>query len=70
MKQVTQHYIDGIKDARAFLNKYGKEDGFSIQAEIDNIKSTLKGFSRNSPLGQTLLGQLEFWKNQQKKQGN
>jgi len=67
MDQVTQYYIDGIKEARSFFDKYGKEDGFSIQAEIDNIKSTLKGFTRSSPVGQMLQGQLEFWINQKNK---
>lgn len=63
---VTAEYIDGIKEGRSILEKYGT-DVISIQDRIDNLKSTLKGFSRSTPVGQMLLGELDFWKNQLKK---
>lgn len=63
---VTAEYIEGIKEGRKFLEKYGT-DSVSIQDHIDNLKSTLKGFSKSTPIGQMLLGELDFWKNQLKK---
>ena len=66
MQQVTQEYLAGIKEGREILETYGIET-ITIQERIDNIKSTLKGFSKDSPVGQMLLGELDFWKLQQKK---
>ena len=65
MQTVTEEYIMGVKEGREILEKYGTEN-FSIQERIDNLKSTLKGFSKTSPVGQMLLGELDFWKNQLK----
>ena len=66
MQQVTQEYLAGIKEGREILKTYGIET-ITIQERIDNLKSTLKGFSKASPVGQMLLGELDFWKLQQKK---
>ena len=66
MQNVTQYYLEGIKEGREILKKHGTEL-ITIQERIDNLKSTLKGFDKNSPVGQMLLGELDFWKNQQKK---
>ena len=66
MRTVTEEYIMGVKEGREILEKYGTEN-FSIQERIDNLKSTLKGFSKTSSVGQMLLGELDFWKNQVKK---
>lgn len=66
MQQVTQEYLAGIKEGREILKTYGIEK-ITIQERIANLKSTLKGFSKTSPVGQMLLGELDFWKNQQKK---
>lgn len=63
---VTAEYIEGIKEGRKILEEYGT-DVVSIQDHIDNLKATLKGFSRSTPVGQMLLGELDFWKNQLKK---
>lgn len=65
MQTVTAEYIMGVKEGREILEKYGIEN-FSVQEQIDNLKSTLKGFSKTSPVGQMLLGELDFWKNQLK----
>ena len=65
MQTATAEYIRGVKEGREILEKYGTEN-FSIQERIDNLKSTLKGFSKTSPVGQILLGELDFWKNQLK----
>ena len=45
---------------------YGIET-ITIQERIDNLKSTLKGFSKNVTRGSDALGELDFWKHQQKK---
>lgn len=66
MDTISQEYLMGIKEGREILEKYGTEN-FSVQERIDNLKSTLKGFLKNSPVGQMLLGELDFWKNQAKK---
>ena len=66
MQQVTQEYLAGIKEGREILKTYGIEK-ITIQERIDNLKSTLKGFGKVSPVGQMLLGELDFWKHQQKK---
>lgn len=66
MQVVTQEYLMGIKEGRESLKKYGTAF-ISIDERIENLKSTLKGFDRSSPVGQMLLGELDFWKNQRKK---
>ena len=66
MQTVTAEYLMGIKEGREISEKYGTEK-FNIQERIENIKSALKGFSKTSPVGQMLLGELDFWKNQLKK---
>lgn len=66
MKTVTNEYLMGIKEGREWMEKYG-DDPIEIQENIDGLESTLKGFNRNSPVGQMLLGELDFWKLQQKK---
>ena len=65
MQTVTAEYLIGIKEGRECFNKHGTEL-ITIQERIDNIRSTLKGFSRSSAVGQMLLGELDFWTNQQK----
>ena len=66
MQTVTQEYLMGIKEGREILTKYGTAL-ITIEERINNLKSTLKGFERSSPVGQMLLGELDFWKNQLKK---
>ena len=65
MQTYTQEYIMGIREGREILKKYGTEL-ISIDERIENLKSTLKGFDRSSPVGQMLQGELDFWKNQKK----
>lgn len=68
MNQVTSYYLEGIKEGRETLNRYGV-DTVSIQDRIDNLKSTIKGFPASNPVGQMLRGELDFWVNQAKKPG-
>lgn len=65
---ISAEYFMGIEEGRDCLKKHGTAN-FSVQERIDNITSTLKGFSRNSPVGQMLLGELDFWTHQKKKAG-
>ena len=60
---VTQEYLMGIKEGRTLF----KQHGISIaQDSIANLKSTIKGFTASSPVGQMLRGELAFWTNQLK----
>lgn len=65
MQTVTTYYLEGIKEGRKALEKHGTAD-ISIADRIDNLRSTLKGFTGSSPVGQMLRGELDFWVNQQK----
>lgn len=62
--RVDAAYIDGIREGRAMLRKYGPE---IAAEEIDNLNRTIKGFSATSAVGQMLRGERDFWKNQIKK---
>lgn len=62
---VTQAYLMGIREGRECLAKNGTVE-ISIQDRISNLKSTIKGFSAGSDVGQMLRGELDFWRNQQK----
>ncbi|MDB4726429.1 hypothetical protein OAF54_03240 [bacterium] len=61
----SQAYIDGIKEGRQYLNRF-KCNKHDMQDNIDNIKSTMKGFSVG-PVKDMLKGELDFWKAQIKK---
>ena len=61
---VSEHYIEGIKEGRKALEKYGMEIAHD---ELRNLNSTIKGFSASTPVGQMLRGERDFWKNQLKK---
>lgn len=59
--QVSQFYIEGIKEGRASL----KRNGPSVaKDELDNLNRTIKGFPASSPVGQLLRGERDFWRNQ------
>lgn len=63
MATVSPYYLEGIRDGRAAL----KAHGMAIAAdEIENLKRTLRGFDGQSPVGQMLRGELDFWRNQVK----
>ncbi len=63
-KTVTAEYIEGIKEGRAWLNRYGMDDA---QAHLDNLTRTARTFDAQSPVGQMLRGERDFWRNQIKK---
>lgn len=60
-KTVSTHYIEGIKEGRAWFEKYGIE---AAQDELRNLNSTIKSFDASSPVGQMLRGERDFWLNQ------
>lgn len=60
MQLVTAEYIMGIKEGRECLEKYGTSD-VTIQDRLDNLNSTIKGFTARSPVGQMLRGERDFW---------
>lgn len=58
---VTSYYLDGIKEGREMLNKYGASIANDALA---NINATIKkGFAASSPVGQLLRGERDFWRN-------
>ena len=61
MKTVTQEYLMGIKEGREMFTQHGMS---IATAELENIESTMKGFPANTPVGQMLRGERDFWKNQ------
>lgn len=61
--EVTQPYIEGIKEGRASFRKHGLA---IAKEELANLNSTIKGFPFNSPVGQMLRGERDFWINQMK----
>ncbi len=66
METVNAIYLEGIREGRACLEKYGTHD-ISIQDRIDNLRSTMRGFPASTPVGQLLRGELDFWLNQAKR---
>jgi len=63
-KPVTAEYIEGIKEGRDWLNRYGMDDA---AAHLDNLTRTARTFDAQSPVGQMLRGERDFWRNQIKK---
>lgn len=65
-RTVTAEYLDGIREGREWLNRYGMEDA---QAHLENLTATARTFAASSPVGQSLRGERDFWRNQVKKHG-
>jgi hypothetical protein len=64
MQTVTQYYLDGIAEGRAWLRKYGNDDAVELLA---NVTATARTFDAQSPVGQMLRGERDFWRLQVKK---
>lgn len=60
---ITAEYLEGIKEGRAWLRRYGSDDAPAI---LDNLNRTIKGFDAQSPVRQMLRGERDFWRNQLK----
>lgn len=65
-EQVTYWYLEGITEGRTTLQEHGAQPDEAAD-RIANIKNTIKMFASNSPAGQMLRGELDFWLNQQKR---
>jgi hypothetical protein len=70
---VSQYYLDGILEGSAMLKAW-KAEGMAdtdlpalAQAHLDNIKRTARTFDAQSPVGQLLRGERDFWRNKLKK---
>lgn len=66
MQNVTAEYLLGIKEGRECLDLHGVTE-ITVAERTENLRSTLRGFSRDSPVGQMLRGELDFWRNQSKR---
>jgi hypothetical protein len=65
-KTVSAEYLDGIREGRRIF----KLEGLANAAqELDNLNRTCRRFDAQSPVGQMLRGERDFWKNQIKKAG-
>lgn len=64
MKQVSEEYLEGIREGRAWLKKYGAGDAAAV---LDNLERTARTFPAASPVGQMLRGERDFWRGQLKK---
>tara|TARA_R110000796_G_scaffold201546_2_gene317733 strand:- start:1044 stop:1262 length:219 start_codon:yes stop_codon:yes gene_type:complete len=56
--RVTNYYLLGITEGRAYFKVHGAEDA---QAHIENCETTLASHSRHSALHQMALGERDFW---------
>ena len=72
-KTVSQEYLDGILDGRRVLRTLEAEESPNpvslelMQAENDNCARTARLFDAQSPVGQLLRGERDFWRNQIKR---
>ena len=60
----TTYYLEGIREGRAWLREYGAADA---RDHLSNLERTCKSFDAQSPVGQLLRGERDFWRNQIKK---
>jgi len=57
---VSEMYLEGIKEGRERLTKYGCD----ANEELASLNRTLRSFTASSPVGQMLRGERDFWRNQ------
>ncbi len=63
---VSPYYLEGIQEGRAALTKHGMA---IARDELRNLESTIRrGFDAQSPVGQMLRGERDFWRNQLKRE--
>ncbi len=63
-RTVSIYYLEGIEEGRQAFKRHGLAQA---DDELRNLNSTLKGFSADSPVGQMLRGERDFWLNQIKR---
>lgn len=62
----STYYLEGIKDGREWVRRYGAD---MLDEHISATAATAKNFGAQSPVGQSLRGELEFLRNYRKKHG-
>jgi hypothetical protein len=60
---VSQYYIDGIGEGRAWFKQYGMD---MAEAHLNTLTRTARTFDAQSPVGQMLRGERDFWRNKLK----
>lgn len=63
LQTISAEYIDGISEGRAVFNKEGMQ---YAKEHLDNLTATARTFAANSPVGQLLRGERDFWKHKVK----
>ena len=61
---VSTYYLEGIKDGREWVKAYGAD---MLDEHISATSDTARKFASDSPVGQSLRGELEFLKHWRKK---
>lgn len=64
MKTVSSEYLDGIREGRQAFNQEGMANA---SQHLENLNQTCRRFDAQSPVGQMLRGERDFWRNQIKK---
>ena len=68
---VTESYLEGLPDGRALLRAWQAEGASELaglaRASLDTLNRTCPRFEAQSPVGQYLRGERDFWRNQVKK---
>lgn len=71
MQTVSSSYLDGIRDGRALLRSWQAEGLSDVtelaRASLVTLASTCAMYDAQSPVGQYLRGERDFWRNQLKK---
>ena len=65
-RTVTAEYLEGIREGRAYLEEFGAEGARDV---LDNLERTARRFDAQSPVGQMLRGERDFWRLQVKRRG-
>lgn len=60
MTEVTQMYLEGIREGREVFEREGATYAADHIACLCEAK---KGFPSSNPVGQMLRGELDFWRN-------
>jgi len=61
---VSAYYLDGIAEGRAIFEKEGME---LAGEHLANLTDVITRFDAQSPVGQSLRGERDFWRHQIKK---
>lgn len=69
-RTVTAEYLMGISEGRALLKAWQSEGladvGELARASLDSLSRLCAQFDAQSPVGQMMRGERDFWRNQAK----